>query len=212
MSPSKGRSTRRRVRRRRLQWVVVPSLLLCGSLLGCSMIDPASRPVADAPGNLSCALEYRPVPPAGLTDAEGTLGPDLRFTASAHPYDQSKFLHSPIDVLFHLVFAPGKHLDGPLEVEGATCDRGGWRSGKRLRRRDALLCRRIDLAEVRIRARTKHGFCEVLIPEGDATPRCSVRTSDYEFARKRERELLRDFGRPCASPEPGVVLNPEPPW
>lgn len=189
-------------------------LLLGGAVGACSLLDPASRPKPGAPANLWCALEYRPAETltgaAAEEDPTGQARADLRFTAFARPYDSTTFMHSPLDLLIHGVFAPGRHLSEPLEVEGAVCE-GVWQAGKRVGQRvrasDDVFCRRQGREAVRIRAQTKHGVCEVVLPEGDLRPRCQTATRDH--MPRQERELLRIFGRPCADPAPGLIWDPE---
>lgn len=145
-------------------------LLAVASLLGgCSLLFASSRPTPGAERNLFCTLEYRP-------DPARSGEPDLLFLAGAMPYRAEEFLLSLPDVVFHMIFAPGRHLSAPIHLRGVICEPPLWAKGHRLPMRlslrRGLLCRREGLERVEIGVETKWGSCRRTIPAGDATPRC----------------------------------------
>ena len=134
----------------------------------CSFVDKSSRPDASAEDNVRCVLDYRPE----LAEAGG---PDLIFVAWSSPYREEEFMLSLPDVAIHSLFAPGRHLQTDLVLEGAECNRPLWKKGFRLPRipnpEKLLSCRRRGSAAVSFSLETKWGKCDLEIPAGDLSPR-----------------------------------------
>ncbi|MCP4205437.1 MAG: hypothetical protein GY767_00095 [Shimia sp.] len=164
---------------------------LVAFLSGCSVVSKNTRPVPGASRNLSCLIEYRPSP----TDS---TKPDLLFLATAWPYKVEEAYMNPVDVLFHAMFAPGRHLSTPVRVVGATCEPPIWGKGHRIpqlvRPRGGLLCKRNELERVVIEAETKHGQCRVEIPPGEDAPICK------EWLGELGAEIQRILDEPCRTP------------
>lgn len=116
---------------------------------------------------------------------------------------------NPFDSLIHALSAPGRYLSEALEVSGAVCHPTTWRQGRRLatslQARRGLLCRRIDLDEVVIEARTKHGACRIEIPAGDPTPRC------WDYFGTTSKVLERPPPEPCLSRAINPTVQPSDP-
>lgn len=165
--------------------------VLIALLSGCTLFLKDTRPVPGASRNLSCVIEYRPSP----TDP---TQPDILFLATAWPYKLEEAYHSPVDVFFHAIFAPGRHLVSPLRVVGATCEPPLWGKGHRIplvvHPRRGLLCKRNGLERVTIEAETKYGRCRVEIPAGESAPICR------EWLGKRGKETQRALDEPCRTP------------
>jgi hypothetical protein len=160
-------------------------------LSGCSVFYKDTRPVPGASRNLSCLIEYRPSP----TDS---TKPDLLFLATAFPYKMEKAYMNPVDVFFHAMFAPGRHLSTPIRIVGATCKPPIWSKGHRIpqlvRPHGGLLCRRNELERVVIEAETKYGQCRLEIPPGERAPICK------EWHGKLGTEIQRILDEPCKTP------------
>jgi hypothetical protein len=139
--------------------------------MGCSLLFDAAGPTLGAPRNVFCALEYRP-------DPSRPGAPDLIFLAGGQPYRIEEFYMSLPDTLLHTVFAPGRSLAEPVQLQGVDCERPIWGAGHRLPGRltpsHYLLCHREGLEPVEIVVRTKWGSCSQEIPAGDVTPRCRM--------------------------------------
>lgn len=135
---------------------------------GCSLFYESTKPEPDAPRNVSCFLEYRP-------DPSRPGEPDIIFLAVASPYRLEEVYMNPVDMVFHGLVAPGRHLVEPVRIRGASCEPlwgKGHRLPQRLKPRSYMLCRRDGLEAVEIAVKTKWGLCAKEIPAGDATPRC----------------------------------------
>ena len=145
--------------------LVATSLLLSG----CSLIGQGARPDKTVQNHVRCALDYLPV-------TEGKSGHDLLFMAQSYPWRIEEFYMSLPDGLFHMAFAPGRHLTRDALVEGATCSTPSWKKGFRLPAHWAhskkwLLCTRTALEAVLFEVQTKWGTCSQSIPSGDLTAR-----------------------------------------
>lgn len=166
--------------------------VLAALLSGCSVFYKNTRPVPGAGRNLSCFIEYRP----SRTDS---TKPDLLFLATAWPYKLEQVHMNPVDVLFHAMFAPGRHLSRPIRVVGATCEPPLWSKGHRIpelvRPHGGLLCKRNELRRVVIEAETKYGQCRVEIPPGQGAPICR------EWLGELGAEVQRILGEPCVTPQ-----------
>ncbi len=146
------------------------SILVCSLLAGtgCSMLGSRSRPDPDAE-NVRCNLEYQP-----LTQHAEQEGHDLLFLAISSPYREETFNMSLPDVMFHGMFAPGRHLSRDAIVTGAVCSGPPWKKGFRLPRSLSshkwMLCRRNGNEAVMFQVETRWGSCSRHIAAGDMRP------------------------------------------
>lgn len=129
------------------------------------MLGSRSKPDPNA-DNVRCNLEYEP-----YAEDEAQAGYDLLFLALSSPYKEETYYMSLPDVVFHGMFAPGRHLTSDAIVTGAVCSRPPWKKGFRLPRSVSkhkwMLCRRNGDEAVTFHIETRWGSCSRHIAAGD---------------------------------------------